>query len=169
MNLSGLNTFTSADKILIDTNILIYVYCPLNSKNCESFASHYSDTLQKIADAKASVFVNSLVISEFINRWLRLDYEKSGLGGTFKKDYRLSDRYKTTMKTILKELSKFYKHCSVRQLDDSFSIVDFQNKYKSFPESDFNDIIIAENAKINDCKILTQDGDFAQYGVKVIK
>lgn len=144
MNLSGLNTFTSADKILIDTNILIYVYCPLNSKNCESFA-------------------------RFINRWLRLDYEKSGLGGTFKKDYRLSDRYKTTMKTILKELSKFYKHCSVRQLGDSFSIVDFQDKYKSFPESDFNDIIIAENAKINDCKILTQDGDFAQYGVKVIK
>lgn len=168
MDLSDLNKFNSTDKVLVDANVLMYVYCPLNSRGYETFISHYTDTLQKIADAKASVFVNSLIVSEFINRWLRLDFGKSGLAN-FKKDYRSSDRYKKTIKAILRELNKFYQQCSVQHLDDGFSSVNVQSSYIQFPESDFNDIIIAENAKLNGCQVLTQDGDFAQYGVNVIR
>ena len=73
------------------------------------------------------------------------------------------------MKTILNQLGKFYKHCSAKQLDDGFATVDLQDKYKSFAESDFNDIVIAENAKINKCKVLTEDRDFEQYGVEIVK
>ncbi|HRF55769.1 MAG TPA: type II toxin-antitoxin system VapC family toxin [Campylobacterales bacterium] len=168
MDLSNLHRFSSSDKIIIDANVLIYVYCPLNGSSSEQFTSHYSSLIQKIVDAKASVYVNSLVVSEFINYWLRLDYKKSGLVD-FKKDYRSSERYKMTMKTILNQLGKFYKHCSAKQLNDGFATVDLQDKYKSFAESDFNDIVIAENAKINKCKVLTEDRDFEQYGVEIVK
>jgi predicted nucleic acid-binding protein len=168
MNLSALNTFKSSDKILVDANVLIYVFCPLNSSHYDNFINHYTDTLQKIANANASVFVNSLIISEFINRWLRMDFQRSGLNN-FKQDYRASGRYTKTIKSILRELKKFYTQCNVRTIDDNFSNIDYQNKYAKFLESDFNDIIIAENALSNGCKILTQDRDFTQYGVSIIR
>ena len=79
MDLSNLHKFSSSDKIIIDANVLIYVYCPLNGSSSEQFASHYSSLIQKIVEAKASVYVNSLVVSEFINYWLRLDYKKVDL------------------------------------------------------------------------------------------
>ena len=168
MNLSSLNSFSQNDRILIDANVLIYVYCPLNGRSYEGFISHYTDTLQKIGNAKSSVFVNSLIISEFINRWLRMDFSRTGLND-FKRDYRPSDRYRNTIKLILRELAKFYKQFNVQNLNDNFSIINFQRKYIEFPQSDFNDILIAENAIANSCKILTQDKDFAQYPVEIIK
>lgn len=167
MNVSGLHTFQVEDRIVIDANVLIYVYCPLSGKDSEIYISHYSNLLQKLSDAKSSVFVNSLIVSEFINRWLRLDHKKSGLSD-FKKDYRSSDRYKITMKTIMQQLKKFYKQCNVKNLDDGFSSIDIQNSYTHFPSSDFNDIVIAENVKNNRCKLLTRDHDFSQYGIELI-
>lgn len=170
MNLSGIHKFNSDDKVIVDTNVLMYVYCPLNSKGYESLSSHYSDTLQKLADAKASIFVNSLIVSEFINRWLRLDCRKKGVDlQDFKRVYRSSNDYTNTMRMILKQLKNFYLQCNAQNLDDNFSVFNIQSSYTQFPKSDFNDIIIAENAKINGCKVLTQDGDFAQYGVNVIR
>lgn len=168
MNLSSLNTFKDSDKILVDANVLIYVYCPLNSPRYDNFIGHYTDTLQKIHSAKASVYVNSLIISEFINRWLRMDFSKSGLND-FKRDYRTSNRYKGTIKSILRELKKFYTYHNVINLNDEFTQSNFHKMYEDYPESDFNDILIVENAIFNNCKILTQDNDFVKYPVTVIR
>lgn len=171
MNLSSLNTFNDSDKIIIDANVLIYVYCPLNSSSYDDFISHYTEILEKISKAKASVFVNSLIISEFINRWLRMDFKKSPFASAdFKKDYRASERYRNTMRVILSELKKFYRQHKVTNIDDNFSNINFLSHYDKEIQNDFNDIIIAENAISNKCKILTQDGDFSKYSnVEVIK
>ena len=166
--MSDLNTIKTIDKIIIDANVLIYVFCPLNHRKYELFISHYTDTLNNIKNANASVFVNSLIISEFINRWLRMDFQKTNFTD-FKTEYRSGDRYKKTIKSILRELKKFYLNWNVQKLNDNFPNIDIISKYENFPESDFNDIIIAENAITNNCKILTQDNDFSQYGVVVIK
>jgi predicted nucleic acid-binding protein len=166
--MSGLNQFSKEDKILIDTNVLLYVYCPLTSQRYDRYIAHYTDTIQNIVDAKSTVYVNSLIISEFVNRWLRIDFQKSGFSN-FKQDYRSSERCKNVLKTILRELKKFYQQCNVKSISDKFNLIDFQSEYMKYPESDFNDLIIAQNAIQYDCKILTQDNDFSQYSVDVLK
>ena len=171
MNLSSLSSFNTSDKIIIDANVLIYVYCPLNSAQYDDYISHYSEILEKISKAKASVYVNSLIISEFINRWLRMDFKKSAFSNEdFKRDYRASERYRNTMRVILSELKKFYRQHKVNNIDDNFSNIDFLSYYEKDIQNDLNDIIIAENSISNGCKLLTQDGDFSKYGnIKVIK
>lgn len=167
MNLSFTKIITSSDKILIDTNVLIFIYCPLNNEENDELVSYYSDILEKIYKSKAKVYTNSLIISEFINTWLRIDCKKQGFEN-FKRDYRCSTRYKTVIKQILKQLNKFYTRFNVYQLDDSFNKFDYKEIYLKFPEIDFNDLIIAKNALQNDCKVLTNDNDFGKFGIERI-
>lgn len=167
MNLSFTKKITSNDKILIDTNVLIFIFCPLNNEENESLISYYSDILEKISTSNATVFTNSLIISEFINTWLRIGSKKNGFTN-FKKDYRGSARYKQTMRQIINQLEKYYLMYDVQQLPDGFDNLDYMKIYKSYPEIDFNDLVIALNALQNDCKILTNDGDFKEFQVPLV-
>lgn len=159
--------FSCKDRIIVDTNILIYVYCPINSEAKEEIVSHYSMMLDKIRKSGASVFINSLIVSEFFNVWVRLDFKRSGLTN-YKNEYRSSDRFKTLQKRIFKELDKFLKNFNVTKIDDNFSTMNLITMYQTFPESDFNDLVIVHNALFYNCKILTEDGDFYKYGIPVI-
>lgn len=159
--------FSSNDRIIVDTNVLIYVYCPINSEAKEGIVSHYSMMLNKIQTSGASVFINSLIVSEFFNVWAKLDFKRSGLKD-YKNEYRASDRFKTLQKRIFKELDKFFKSFNVTKIDDNFSGMNLTTMYQAFPASDFNDLVIVNNAIFYKCKILTEDGDFDKYNIPVI-
>lgn len=161
------NDFSSKDRIIVDTNVLIYVYCPINSEAKEGIVSHYSMMLDKIQTSGATVFINSLIVSEFFNVWAKLDFKRSEFNN-YKNEYRASDRFKTLQKRIFKELDKFLKNFNVTKIDDDFSKINLTAMYKAFPESDFNDLVIVNNALVHNCKILTEDGDFDQYNIPVI-
>ena len=112
------------------------------------------------------MYINSHVISEYINRCLRIDFDKnvqdSGKTKLYKEDYRNSPRYEDTLKKVLKELNKFLS-LGVIQLDDSFSNFNIIDNYKENIKFDFNDMIIAKNVKENSLYLLSDDSDFSNY------
>lgn len=170
MNLSNLYSFNSKDKILIDANILLFVFCPLSSN--ESKIDTYSDMFQSLSDGNSKIFLCSTVISEFINSWLRIDFKKYMLNEDsskdFKKDYRVSARYKTVMKQILKQIKKLYDNYNINHINDTFESFDIEQAY-SEKENDFNDLLIAHISSKHDLKILSDDRDFENLNVELIR
>lgn len=107
-----------------------------------------------------------LVQNGYINRCLRIDFDKnvqdSGKTKLYKEDYRNSPRYEDTLKKVLKELNKFLS-LGVIQLDDSFSNFNIIDNYK---ENIKFDMIIAKNVKENSLYLLSDDSDFSNYEVE---
>ena len=160
MDMSSIHKFDKNSKVLIDTNILLFVFYPLNTN--QNKVSKYSVVLEKLRENSSQLFVSSLVISEFINRWLRMDFEKNFLDDErtkeFKKDYRVSDTYKKTINLILKTIKKIYKNYNIKNIDDSYVNFNILDKYKNI-YIDFNDLILIHIAERNNLKILTDDKD----------
>jgi len=160
MDISSLYKVDKNTKVLIDTNVLIFVFYPINSN--KNKVDHYSMSLEKLRENNSQIFISSIVISEFINRWLRLDFEKNFQNDDktkkFKKDYRVSDTYKKTIKLILKTIKKIYKNYNIKNIDDCYSSFDIEKRYKD-NYIDFNDLILIHIAEKYNLKILTDDND----------
>lgn len=61
------------DKIFLDTNIWLYLFCPIgNYKN--EIIDQYSTVFYKILKSGCRIYTTSLVISEFFNTYCRIDF-----------------------------------------------------------------------------------------------
>ena len=64
--------FAESDALFLDTNIWLYVYAPQAPNDWRTRI--YSKSLGKILTAKSKIFIDALVLSEFINRYARFAY-----------------------------------------------------------------------------------------------
>ncbi len=151
------------DKFFFDTNIWISIFEPLGNKN-QIAQDKYSSFFDKIVSSKSKVYISSLIISEFINTILRLDFnfwkrEEGNRELNFKKDYRNSSRCKEKSKVICKTLEDGILAHSIC-VNDDFKKIGIKSMLKNLENSDFNDLYIAQLAKIKKYKIVTDDRDF---------
>ena len=155
------------DKVFLDTNILIFLFSPdfVSSNNYQ--VDRYSKIFEKLIENNSAMYINSLVVSEFINRCLRIDFNKNFQDSSntkdYKNDYRGSNEYQKTLTTLLKELNKMFNVFKIKQLDDGFSNFNTIAEFKNSTELDFNDLIIARSVIDNGLKLLSDDGDFDNY------
>lgn len=166
IDISSLYKISEHEKVFIDTNILIYLFSPDFVSSNAMYIDQYSKILDILVQKNAQIFISSVVVSEFINRILRIDYEKhKEIYPDFKKDYRNSQQYKDTLELILKELKKILKIS--QQLDDNFSEFDTFAWYKKDvnQDLDFNDLQIAFCIEKNNLKLLSNDQDFENFGI----
>ena len=152
----------SSDKFFFDNNIWIHLNCPIGSVNYQ-LQKKYSLLQQSIISSKASIFVNSLVLSEFANTSLRIDFDiwrkkQATAGLHYKKDYIPTAQYKSTTKSIKSAIENILK-LAVRQPDD-FHIIDIDNIHRNFETIDFNDCYYIEFCKKNSLILVTEDKDF---------
>ena len=168
IDVSSLYKINNNEKVFIDTNILIYLFSPDFVSSNERNIEQYSKILEILLEKNAQIYISSVVVSEFINRILRIDYEKKkDTYPDFKRDYRGSNEYKETLKLILKELKKILK-ISIK-IDDSFSEFDIIEWYKkdTNQDLDFNDLNIAFLVEKNNLKLLSNDSDFENFGINI--
>lgn len=166
IDFSSMYKIVKDDKVFIDTNILIFLFSPDFVSSREYQVDKYSNIYAKLIENQCKLYINSHVVSEFINKCLRIDFNKNFQNEErtkeFKKDYRGSSQYKETLSTILHELNKFMS-LNVSQIDDDFSNFDINREYIENDNSDFNDLIIARNVINNNLKLLSDDADFFSY------
>lgn len=168
IDLSKVYKIESTDKVFIDTNILIFLFSPSYVKSTTDQVDKYSAIFAKLIENKCNLYINSHVVSEFINRCLRIDFENNfNINGDkkYKTDYRGSEEYLKTIKIVLKQLKKLLK--SVSHINDDFESFDISSAYEATKENDFNDLIIADTVLKNDLKLLTDDKDFKEIGIDI--
>jgi predicted nucleic acid-binding protein len=65
------HTFQATDELLLDTNVWFFLYGPHRPGSPQAAA--YSGALARILTANSRIYVDVLIISEFVNRYARLN------------------------------------------------------------------------------------------------
>lgn len=166
-NLNSYN-FAKEDVLLLDANIWLYLF-PAPSNSANFFVKNYSAAFKDIKIAKATVVINSLVLSEYLNRYCRIEWEAlhKTTYSNFKK-FRQSPDYHLVGQQAASYAKIILKFCARK--DDGFSVVDIGQVMSDFETGivDFNDGLIADSCLRNGWKLVTHDGDFTDGGIEVL-
>ncbi len=160
------------DKYFFDANIWLYFYCPIGNHKKE-IISKYSGFLKRALSNDTIIYVSSLIASEIINAWLRLDFNilrrKKTVNDSYKKHYRGSSHYLSTAKDIQAVFNNQLLKIST-PLDDRFTEISLPDVLSELDKTDFNDCYYHHLAKLDNLLIVTDDADFAELdtGVSIL-
>jgi len=160
-----------SDLFFFDTNIWILIFAPIaNYQKRDQKA--YSDLLNQLISRNSMICINSIVISEFANVLLRIDYRNwvsvtKPVSSDYKRDFVGSESYKYSVESVKMLIEKILKIPIIEKVSDGFNHISIDGVYKNFGEADFNDAYIAESARINKYIIVTNDADFTKIDADI--
>ena len=156
-------------KVFFDANVLLYIFWPSGSYHWESY---YSAAYARLLRQGNELLVDFIVISEIVNRAIRLEHDKYLLANTltrstlpFKK-YRnspdgeaaLTDIYLMIKTDILNTFTVVGK---------SFTKPDIQS-FLTVDSLDFGDKAILSSCQENACILLTNDVDYKTSAIDIL-
>ena len=171
-NASEISThaFNLADELLLDTNIWLRLYGPA-AKPGDRRTVVYSKALGEMLAASCRIYIDVLILSEYINRYARLRHNlvktRSGISHDFKQ-FRKSADFNAIAFDIAGDVRQILKHCE--RVESEFAALDITALIDEFEkgDSDFNDLVLAELCKSRNLTLVTHDGDFKDRGLKVL-
>ncbi|MEQ6121632.1 PIN domain-containing protein [Reichenbachiella sp. MALMAid0571] len=151
----------SSETYFLDTNVWLYLFCPIaNHRDKEQRI--YSSFYKLLTQGDHSIFVNSLVASEFANAYLRIDFrlwkeETKNFNADYKRDFVRSNRFISTVNQVKKSLRVILS--KAHRMTDNFNAIELDHVFSEFGRSDFNDSYYLELSRMNNWKIVTHDAD----------
>ncbi|APS40973.1 hypothetical protein FOL01_0114 [Weissella jogaejeotgali] len=156
--------------VLIDTNIL-YSWMPIPGSNTTSGTS--GDVLKELIIKKVPIFINSHVVSEYINLYLRT-YAKehpnefngvdvlSNYG--FKHNFRNTEKYNEIIKEVVTTLYYFLDQqgLTVQYVDTIDNLSKSTLELMTRAKLDFTDAVLVQIASEKGAAILSNDKDFSK-------
>ena len=160
--------FQAGEHILIDANIWLYLLPPA-AQPAPAWAATYSGVFSRLLRAKAEPVVDALILSEFLNRYVRIEYDASWRAAYPKfKDFRKSADGVAVMQAAVAEVAQILK--SSAPFDTLLANIDMPAVLAAVQSGamDFNDGLLIENCRINGWKLLTHDGDMIVGGIDLL-
>jgi len=161
-------SFQAGESILIDANVWLYLLPPA-TQPVPWWAAAYSKAFSRLLQAKAHPVVDCLILSEYLNRCIRIEYDASW---KFRhprfKDLRQSVDGAGILRSAVAEVAQILKTTSAR--DTPLSGMDLGSVLSGVQSGaiDFNDGLLIENCRINGWKLLTNDSDMTVGGIEVL-
>ena len=162
-------TFKSTDELLIDANVWFFLYGPHRPGSPQ--ATVYSGAFARILAANCRIYVDVLIVSEFVNRYARLKYQllrgHRAIPRDFKR-FRATAAFKAIAKDIAADTRKILLNCT--RVDSGFATLDVNALVNSYGtgSSDFNDLVLAEVCRTRGFMLVTDDGDFKGKDIAVL-
>lgn len=157
--------FKSSDELLLDTNVWMFIYGP--QKPGDTKVATYSQALAKILTAQSRIYIDVLIVSEFINTYARVKWKLLSSLPNFKQ-FRKSEDFKRVAQDITADAKRVLQHCTrVEDGFESLAIEPLMDEYAA-GDSDFNDQVFTALCKRTGLKLVTDDGDFRGRGIPVI-
>jgi|WetSurMetagenome_2_1015567.scaffolds.fasta_scaffold441942_2 hypothetical protein len=153
---------SSTDVFFFDNNVWMFLFCPIVDYE-KSKQRKYTSFFDDVNTAKSCIWINSLVLSEFCNAWLRIAYNnwKKKPENTGKIDYKKnfvgSQTYNDSIKEIKLTLQTILK--KAERATDDFNAIDLDHIFTELDNCDFNDSYYLELASRKKWKIVTDDAD----------
>ena len=153
----------AGDSFFFDNNIWMYIFCPLANFQKSKRQTVYSKFFQYALSRNSHIYINSLVLSEFTNRYLRLDFDLCNATGkpqvfkSFKKEYVGSQQYKKTVAQIKLYLTQILKVC--QKCSDEFNSIDIPAILNLFEQIGFNDSYYLHLSQMKKWVVITDDSD----------
>ncbi len=102
------HTPSKSEHYILDTNIWLFLYCSIGNYK-RSTIKKYSSFYNKLLKADSTLYTTSLILSEFINRYLRIDCRFNNVHiKKYKSDYRPSQAFSETFKIIEQTVKEKY-------------------------------------------------------------
>lgn len=164
-----LHQFTADEPVLIDANIWLYLY-PTPSQPPPDWAiTQYAAVYSNLLKSRALPITDSLVLSEYCNRYVRVEYDaarqRKDIG--FKK-FRKSRAGRQTLSKAVAEMHNILSRC--RLIDTGLASINLDAVLQAVASGtvDFNDGILLENCRLHGFKLLTHDADMTVGGIEVL-
>lgn len=163
-NMDNINSHSikSNNSYFFDNNIWMFLFCPIGNTNAKK-QQILSNFLSDLLSRNCSIIVNSLILSEFSNASLRLDFDiykqEVNILSSFKKDYFKTERCKNTRAAISSAIKQIEKVSD--KYNDQYNSIDLDlvlNYYNNF--LDFNDCYFMHICEKNNWFFVTDDKDF---------
>lgn len=149
--------------IFFDANVLIYIFWSVFGKN-SVMAARYSSIYKFLIKEKIPMITSCVVLSEVINRVLRIEYNNIGRSKTFK-EFRNSSEGKQIQEEIFAIIKN--QIFSVFTIQDICFTVEQLRPLLKADDIDFNDKIIVETCKAYNMILLTHDADFFHTSIDI--
>lgn len=165
-------SFSGTERILPDANFWINVFGPAAAVGGRGKrVAEYTRGFQRMLHRKVPMFIDALILSEFVNVLARQEFNTSFLatyGPRGFKAFRNSPDFPPIASMIAGQCRKILK-CSA-SVDHSFSEWDMDRLLGDFAGGgeDFNDQLIVEICQKHGFTLLTDDGDMTRGGLQVI-
>ena len=158
--------FKSEDELFVDTNVWLFIYGP--QKPGDTRVAAYSHALARILAAQSRIYIDVLIVSEFVNTYARLKWKLVAPHINQFKAFRKSVEFKPVAQDVAADVKRVLKHCS--RIESSFEALDIDGLINQYGagDSDFNDQVITELCKRNGLTLVTDDGDFDGQGIPVV-
>ena len=162
----GLYTFTHRDKLFLDANIWLYLFGPEDRRN--HWNQIYSQVFNRILDANSQVYIDVLVVSEFINAYARMKQKIVAPYINSFKNFRSSPYFKPVAEDIADDVELVLSYCS--KIESGFTALPMNALLNDYAtgDCDFNDQVITEICKNNGFTLITNDSDFKTQEVPIL-
>jgi len=162
--------FSSSDKLFFDTNAWFFIYGPSQPGNKKTRI--YSGALDRILKTAGKIYIDGLIISEFINAYARLEYHivrrtSKAVPSSFKA-FRQTDAFRPSARGIAADVRQILRHAAL--VGSGFVDIDIQSLVTRYALGiyDFNDQVISELCQHRQLRLITDDGDFCCDKLDVI-
>ena len=162
--------FQPSDYLLFDANIWLYIYGPQGNPN-DWKTRAYSNGLANALRASSKLFIDVLILSEFINRYARIEHNilinQRKANPNFK-TFRKSADFKPLATAIANDVRRILYY--TQRTEDRFEKLDINSLLMQYEQgnSDFNDQILADLCRSKGIKLVTHDADFKDQGLTII-
>ena len=158
--------FTSKDKLFLDANIWLYLFGPREPR--DRWKQIYSEVFERILKANSRIYVDVLIVSEFINAYARMKWRAVAPHIKSFKDFRNSTGFKPVAEDITAGVRKIISHCS--RIESGFVTLQMDGLLTDYAagNSDFNDQVITELCKNNGFTLITNDSDFKTQEIPIL-
>lgn len=164
-----LNTYTISpgESFIVDTNVWIYLFSPFSTNDFG-----YQNFLSEAQNKNCKLFINSQIISEYINVICRTAHEKylkaNGLTKNrfkFKRDYQQTTDfyhyYQLAYESVKNDILKYSKISPIKLWHIRKSLNDYHQM------NDYNDLLYTKMTK-GKIKIVSHDKDFGNHPEDII-
>lgn len=155
--------------IFFDANILVYLFVPTGNRYCEN---GYSSVFSLLIKQKNKLVVDFIVLSEFINRAIRIDYgnylqlNNIGKNSLSFKQFRNQEEGKERLQQLYDlVINRILKHFEV--IENGINHEDIVSML-SVNSLDFNDKAVQNICAKNGFILLTHDQDFVNADVDIL-
>lgn len=164
------HTFTDKDRILVDANVWLYLFGP-NPPGSPMVRS-YSSVFTGIQRNRANLYLDVLVLSEFVNRYARIEHQlQKNAGAPISHDFKTfrdSSDFVPIAQAIQASVMKIGKY--TRPVDHPLTACDLPSVLADFATGgrDINDQLLAHCCLRQGLALLTNDGDLIHTGITIL-
>lgn len=158
--------FSETNKLFLDTNVWLCFYGNPRFRNPQVF--DYRHAVDRINAAQCQVYVNSVVISEFVH--VRINEELKDADCFWNlKAFRQSPAFAKAMAQITAQVKKILARCRYlnSSVDSPQAICEILADCQA-GRMDYNDHIIARACAKHSLTLVTADADFAKFAKQKI-